>query len=424
MSRRKTWLFRLVLLFAAWLFIEAAALVLLSTVHSGWSKVFQDLQEAAAADPLGKPKGEHDEVYHPYVGFVRKPTEATKQQGRGLGVTDFGYLDEGLPLRVRQPDQVIVAVVGGSVAEQFITRSSAALERELRKSPFFRGKKVVFVRLALSGYKQPQQFLTLSYLLSLGGEFDLLINLDGYNEVVLPVLENEPSGVFPAFPRVWQARRVETHDQAALRLVGRVVYLREQARSRALFVNRPPWNWSPTVCLLWVSSHRALENSINEDLLAFTNEKASQREFAVSGPRLTFASEPDGLRYCAALWRRSSWQMHQLCAANGIRYYHFLQPNQYLPGSKPQLSDAERRLAVQPGALGEAQVHAGYPLLIQQGAELSKRGVRFGDLTQIFASHPEPTYSDACCHLTDRGNDILAQRIGEFVRRDLDPPVE
>ena len=41
------------------------------------------------------------------------------------------------------------------------------------------------------------------------------------------------------------------------------------------------------------------------------------------------------------VWARASLEMELLCAGYGIRYLHFLQPNQYLPGSKT-LTDEER----------------------------------------------------------------------------------
>jgi lysophospholipase L1-like esterase len=53
----------------------------------------------------------------------------------------------------------------------------------------------------------------------------------------------------------------------------------------------------------------------------------------------------------------------------------------------------------------------GYPLLTKAGDELKARGVRFSDLTHIFATVIEPLYVDDCCHLSGTGYDIIAQRI-------------
>jgi hypothetical protein len=120
------------------------------------------------------------------------------------------------------------------------------------------------------------------------------------------------------------------------------------------------------------------------------------------------------LIYLADLWRRSSRAIHDLAAGAGVRYYHFLQPNQYVPASKPMGAD-ETRDAVRPGAPYRRIVEAAYPLLRESGKTLAGGGVHFHDLTTIYAAHPEPLYVDACCHVNTRGNTIVADRIFDVI---------
>src|SRR4029077_7481954 len=54
----------------------------------------------------------------------------------------------------------------------------------------------------------------------------------------------------------------------------------------------------------------------------------------VSGPPITFPDDDTMYREFTEVWGRSSLQRAILCRALGITYVHFLQPNQYLPGSK------------------------------------------------------------------------------------------
>jgi hypothetical protein len=68
--------------------------------------------------------------------------------------------------------------------------------------------------------------------------------------------------------------------------------------------------------------------------------------------------------YLARVWSESSAQMRRLCEANGIEYYHFLQPNQYVDDSKP-LDDGERKVAIRAGHPYQKGVVSGYPLLRQ-----------------------------------------------------------
>lgn len=103
--------------------------------------------------------------------------------------------------------------------------------------------------------------------------------------------------------------------------------------------------------------------------------------------------------------------MHRVSEGAGIRYFHFLQPNQYVGGSKP-LSDEERRIAFAPNDPYANYVRLGYPYLREDGLELARRGVRFHDLTHIFAGDAATRYSDTCCHLTKAANELLGAEIG------------
>lgn len=110
--------------------------------------------------------------------------------------------------------------------------------------------------------------------------------------------------------------------------------------------------------------------------------------------------------------------MYTLSKGKNIRYYHFLQPSQYLEGSK-RLGDLERKVAIHPGSNFDQGVNHGYPLLLRTGKELMARDVKFIDLTMIFQNVSEPLYIDTSCHLNLTGKEILGKRIGEFIRVDI-----
>ena len=57
--------------------------------------------------------------------------------------------------------------------------------------------------------------------------------------------------------------------------------------------------------------------------------------FAARGPSTEPVNEPFDFTGIVEMWSNCSLQMDRLCRANGILYLHVLQPNQYLPGSKP-----------------------------------------------------------------------------------------
>jgi hypothetical protein len=253
-------------------------------------------------------------------------------------------------------------------------------------------------------------------VLALGGHFDLVVNLDGFNEVAL-VGENVPLGVPAWYPRGW-ARLLDTVPTSEqLRRLGQLALLREQRAAR-LDVADSLW-WSPLCQFAW----RALDRSLQARLGALVVEaerSPAGESFAVRGPGTGGVSVAAAQREMAALWRRSSIALQGLCKAHGIPYVHCLQPNQYVPGSKP-IGEAEAAVAFAPGDDGpRAAVVAGYPLLLQEAPALRAAGVPFHDLTGIFRDHPEPLYADSCCHFDRTGNQVLAEHVAAAARRSLD----
>ncbi len=105
-------------------------------------------------------------------------------------------------------------------------------------------------------------------------------------------------------------------------------------------------------------------------------------------------------------------QMHRLCAGAGITYLHVLQPNQYVPGSKP-MGQEELQRAVKQDHPYRQKVVEGYPRLRAAGTELKGSGVAFLHLTMAFASIDEPLYIDTCCHFDFEGNRILANHVAQ-----------
>ena len=110
--------------------------------------------------------------------------------------------------------------------------------------------------------------------------------------------------------------------------------------------------------------------------------------------------------------------MHNLCAANDVEYFHFLQPNQYLVGSKI-MTQEERSVAISENQPYKRGVGPGYPRLIEAGEELRRRGISFHDLTMLFANNDETLYIDTCCHLNERGYGMIAEAIGKVIYEEV-----
>ncbi|MFK7743366.1 MAG: hypothetical protein AB8H80_23825 [Planctomycetota bacterium] len=352
-------------------------------------------------------------VVHPFLGYV---TDARAESIAGFPISSYGFVDDASPLQTRGEDRYVVGIVGGSVALQLALYAEDVLRRELAKSPAAAGRRIEFVRLALGGYKQPQQVFAAQLAWLRGGEFDLLLNIDGFNEVAL-VRENVPLGVPGWFPRGWARLMDTTPTVAQQRRIARLVVARED-RVAAARTADGVW-WSPTLQCLWLFADRRSTASIQQ-LAAEVERADGERSFAATGPGPEGRSQEGSRTEMVGVWQRASRQLQRLCELHGTRYFHFLQPNQYVPGSKPiGVDEAKIAFADGPRSYRPAVEH-GYPLLRAAGAELRQVGVPFTDLTDVFAGRDEPLYVDSCCHFGRRGNELLAIRIASVVRRALD----
>jgi hypothetical protein len=288
---------------------------------------------AAAAGDLVPVSLAH-RALHPYVGFVDAPgADRPGAVRRRRPVRNrFGWPREQDPLLRRAPDRLVVAILGGSVAGGFAGHGAQVLERTLRALPRFAQRRFVFVPIALAGYKQPQQLLAVTWLLSLGGQFDLVVNLDGFNEVALHPAENARTDTFASYPRQWHYLLAELPE----RPLDELSYERVRRTRLAERHSWPLVRRSVLANLVWRLRDRLALARVRNVETSLASQGAGATRYAQRGPARQYASRDEMMRDLVSIWRESSLQLHRLCRANGIEYFHFLQPNQYVPpGSLP-----------------------------------------------------------------------------------------
>ncbi len=358
-----------------------------------------------------------DDVIHPYLGSVYDPDVwKTKTSHSGIPVSEWGFIDDKTPLQAPSPDRVVVGVFGGSVAWGLSRFGSDQIIEGLATRDEFKGKEFVIVRTALGAWKQPQQLMALAYLLSLGAHFDVVVNVDGFNELALPAHDNAVHGVYPFYPANWYLRSTGPgKDQRGL--VGKISYLRARQLRLARLMSSVPFRSSVTSNVTWFYYDQYLSNTINQLTvqLSTLTQVGQVERYVTTGP--PFDARPEHLLgEMVAMWVRASTLIHQICEAKGILYVHALQPNQYDVGSKP-LSDAEQRVAYSTDLPARETLERGYPLLRQAGQELVERGVGFVDLSMVFSRVSKPIYIDDCCHVNVEGYEMMGNAIGRFVSR-------
>lgn len=417
----KRWLFRIAALAGTVVALELSAYVahlVLYKAPFSYARIHDEQRAiagvkdtyAGALAPPPLPFTARKEAVHPYLGYVwDSPGRRPIFDPDGFHTLGFAPQETRLR-RERDPRHPQIAILGGSLAENFAGgEGGKALAAALGRSGRFSGTDVEIANLALAGYKQPQQLMALAYVIARGALFDAVVEIDGFNEIVLPQAENVPKGVAPDFPRSWYFRAGALDHDVRI-AIGELSYLRERRRWWAQTFLDPPLSWSILGNLVW----RRYDGRIQVELTAVERRLMAARNrpisFVKSGPFHPPGSDAALMDEMVRLWAQCSREMHALCVAQGTPYHHFLQPNQYVPGSKP-MGPSEIDLAVRRGSLWERQVLAGYPLLQRSGAELARDGIAFHDATAVFASTPEPVYSDDCCHIDEHGSTLLAKAI-------------
>jgi hypothetical protein len=297
-------------------------------------------------------------------------------------------------------DDFVIGILGGSVAGSF---AQYAMHHENEFEPLRKAIKAVgnknlrIVNLANGGYKQPQQFFVAAYF---ADKLDLVINIDGYNDAqpahLLPVYPLE----FPNFPQFY-GRAGQGGFYAALGRSARWLYKKMNSAPLAI----PGLSYSNFYFLNWYPVHKLLYRIIKGSESAYY-----AKEFTVHQPEMLRTEPPKTfVQKRIAIWKKYTILEDDIVRKRmGKPAFFFLQPNQYLKDSKP-FSEQERQAALEPTSIeGNHEIM----VLLKEGAQdLRRSHVPITDLTNIFSDTKDTVYKDACCHLNDLGNRIMAQAV-------------
>jgi len=354
-------------------------------------------------------------ILHPYVGYTGRPGNVSPP------FNNFGMPSPHTYPYQKQENDFVIGVLGGSVAGMFAKIGQQHLIHELRAlNPFFKDKQVTLLSLATGGYKEPQQLFHLVYCLLSGVKFDLILNIDGFNDLALTIsnIEDQINPLFPSgfhtglmskafnnqLDRKTAQRIVDLYD-----LYGKEYGLLEKLEKSGLrgsaFLNLLGVRWSQKI----QNQLHHLDYAMAKDLLGSMTEEFRGPEIALKGNSYEFAAQ---------LWKQTSEMIAAISQHYQIPYIHVLQPNQYVDGSKP-LSENEQKIAYQANYRWGQIAKEGYPYLIEAGKRLRAQGIAFYDLTQVFKNISEDIYLDVCCHFGNRGNIIMGKDIAKMIHQSL-----
>ena len=144
----------------------------------------------------------------------------------GARTNNFGFVSpHDFPFAKTRNNQFLIGIFGGSVAAWFCHVGTPRLLDTLKAQAFFKDRELVPLCFSHEGYKQPQQLLALTYFLSIGQQFDLVINIDGFNEVALAAI-NDERGLDISMPS-------PMHMEGLINVIDRSTLTPERLRSMA-----------------------------------------------------------------------------------------------------------------------------------------------------------------------------------------------
>ncbi|MFN0006553.1 MAG: hypothetical protein ACKVXR_01495 [Planctomycetota bacterium] len=303
-----------------------------------------------------------------------------------------------------------VYLLGGSVAQLFGQLGVQKLVQGLQVDPGLRVRPIRVHNYACAGYKQPQQAMNLAYLLALGHEPDVVIDMDGFNEAALG-WNNAKSGANPLYPSLPHWARATNGIRADPEMVG---YLHEvrvnQDRAREFgewFLRSGLWRSAFVEHVGSLRLERLRRRYIRAYAVLTTYIAERPKEAETSGPE--FPRDDEGIaEMIVRSWTENSMSLAGMCQERGIAYLHVLQPTLHDEGSKPLTQKEIDGATATPDWI--EGVKKLYPRLREAGSKLVERGVAFRDMTRVFQDHPEDVYYDVC-HFKEHGNEILAAAV-------------
>jgi hypothetical protein len=407
-------------------FCVLAELLALFLFYNDTGRLFYTYQkpyEPIAATQQGRLTGDG---LHPYFGpthrqgypfDIPEPLRENASSPARVPTNNFGFAStHNYPFMKTSPNQFVIGMFGGSVGAWFCQVGAHRLVEDLKANAFFKAREIVPLCLSHEGYKQPQQLLVLSYFLSIGQTFDLVLNIDGFNEVTLSSFNNQ-RGLDISMPSAM-------HLDPLVNLVNQATLTPEKLQSLAAIgqykerinylVGRLQRNRIAAINFVLERLHRSATTSYQAEVARFAAlpSNPSDASLILATPSVTPRDEAKALADAAKSWSDASTLMQTMLSARGIPYFHVLQPNQYF--TTRSFSAEEAKVARSDASPFKTGAEKGYPLLVKESEGLKSR-VNFLNATGIFDRESSAVYLDDCCHYTLRGNQLLADAIAKQI---------
>ena len=326
---------------------------------------------------------------HPFFGFgIRDNYNYTKKfNNEPLFVNDIN--------KINLDDKIKILILGGSVATHLSLNNSDDKYNYNNKlinhedifektiNSYFSTDKFIVFNAAIGGGKQPQQLFKLYYLDLIDFKFDIIINLDGFNELALPLSENYQINDHLIYPRNF-SRLVSTFNSN----FDCVNDINKRTKRFLLF---------PILELYDLYKIRNCHFSLEGENKNTGTRFSDMTNFKKRDLEKSF-------KHVKEIWEKSSEKINDFSKLKNIFYIHVIQPNQYLKDSK-KLTNKEIEL-LNYSKYGDIISQYYYSFNFENLNIKNKL-----DLKYIFKYNNNEIYRDYCCHLNNYGMHLISKEI-------------
>ena len=390
--------------------------------------------EGESLDRTREPDFNGKQVLHPFLGYINRPSLSISQiadedrlsrllfgaetipSWTKLRANNYGFFSPfNYPYQRATPQEFIVGVFGGSVAQWFSLQGAARLREHLQQLPSLKNREIIVLNFAQGGFKQPQQLQALNYFYVLGQEFDFIVNIDGLNEIVLSHINHmrNVSTAMPSTHHIVPILNLLATADKNLKIIDDVYSLRESERKMRRLER---WRSATKSAGLHLIVNALYTKSRNNYIATV------QKSESLSHPKdrtnlvhlSTLPSDYDrstSIKDALDLWRNASMMMQDICNAKDIPYLEIVQPNQYF--SLKVFTQEERDIAINEKSPYLEAIKKGFPHIISHFHRMHQMQINVKSAVSIFDEVNDPVYSDDCCHYNQIGNEILADYVAE-----------
>ena len=335
-------------------------------------------------------KTDEKTVYpHPFFGFNHKYLKPAEDK---ISLNDQLY--SHVPNDITEKD-IKILILGGSVAEDFsinndgskfkidkLEINSENIFQKVLNDKFDTNRFKVY-NASIGGGKQPQQLFKLYYLYLINEKFDVVINIDGFNEFALSFSENIQIENNIIYPRNY-SRLISTFNSDLSCVKKSNKYTKGYNLIPAVEIYK---HFQIRKCHI---TSEGLPTEKNSRFSKMSNFVKLEDEIYVN--------------YIEKLWLNSSNEIDQFSKIKDFKYIHIIQPNQYLKGSKIISNEELDFLKYE---------KYGKPISkYYKDIKVEDLDVKYKlDLRYIFKDNDMTLYRDYCCHLNNRGIFLMASEI-------------